>query len=131
MNDRTRALMIDALDAIEAVREPEGFDPDARYRAECSRAANDYRDLYRQQRDVLDDVCDLLARVRDAVPDDGPVKVRRNCWTCRHNEYDGADSICVSEGYPGPWLNNQRLDERDMPPKTADGCPAWAAKDDA
>lgn len=52
MNDRTRVLLLDALDAIESTREPADFDPNSRYRSIVRTAASDYRACYLSAREA-------------------------------------------------------------------------------
>jgi len=84
-------------------------------------------------------VYDLCARVEaleaalaakgEAVATSEPV--RRGCWTCSRNYYDEGGGACCS-GLSGAicrWLESVTLDSDGMPPRDADGCPGWAAKE--
>ena len=64
----------------------------------------------------------------------GPQRRRRvlhNCWTCGFNVKVGGDNDCdevSSDGARYRWANQQDMDDRDMPPRDADGCRGWKAK---
>ena len=56
--------------------------------------------------------------------------MKRNCWTCKHNEETSLGSEC--RGPVGPnirgWWVQFGLDITEMPPHDADGCPGWAER---
>lgn len=70
MNDRTRALLLDALDAIESTREPDGFDPHDPNPSIVRLAAIDYRASYLSAREANDRAHAAITAALEADPED-------------------------------------------------------------
>ncbi len=66
----------------------------------------------------------------------------RNCWTCsgdhpadhscmvRTRLWDACTEECDQKAAAiTEWIESRDLDEAEMPPKDADGCPGWEVSD--
>lgn len=65
------------------------------------------------------------------VPYSRPMALRWNCWNCRHDYYpneQGRHGCHKSNCAVDEWIDSTRLDNMNMPPRDADGCPGCALK---
>lgn len=99
-------------------------------------------EVEKERDDARAEVARLRAVMVERAEDntDEPPLIRRNCWTCEHN--NGPYNVCaIINGRSDrddveAWVDGQEISRYDaavpnMPPRNADGCPGWKLNSDA